>query len=63
MDTIRQPQSVPRRRRWTLALSLCAVLLAVYAGGLTWLSQRLETDVAKAIKPLSMVVQDQQRGD
>jgi len=60
MDTIPNPT---RRRRWPYAAGACAILLVLYVGVLTWASQRLETDVAKAIRPLPVVVEDHQHGD
>ena len=51
-----------RRRRWLIALAIGAVLLALYAGALTWVTQRLQTDIEKSIHPLPAVIEDHRAG-
>jgi hypothetical protein len=50
------------RRRWLIALAIGVVLLALYAGALTWLTQRLQTDVQKSIHPLPAAIEDHRAG-
>lgn len=51
-----------RRRHWLIGLTIGALLLAAYAGALTWVSQRLETDIQKSIRPLPASLEDHQHG-
>ncbi len=51
-----------RRRRWLIALAIGAVLLALYAGALTWVTQRLQTDIEKSIHPLPAAIEDHRAG-
>ncbi|MEO6263889.1 MAG: hypothetical protein ABIO58_02815 [Luteimonas sp.] len=62
MDATRHshPVSPRRRRRWLIVLAICVVLAGIYAGALTWVTQRLETDIQKSIRPLPAMVEDHQ---
>lgn len=51
-----------RRRRWLIALVVGVVLLALYAGALTWVTQRLQTDIQKSIHPLPAAIEDHRAG-
>ena len=51
-----------RRRRWLIALVVGVVLLALYAGALTWVTQRLQTDIQKSIHPLPAAIEDHRTG-
>ena len=52
-----------RRARWLIALATGVVLLGIYAGALTWVTQRLETDIQKSIRPLPAAVEDHRAGE
>lgn len=52
-----------RRRRWLIALAVGIALLAIYAGALTWVTQRLQTDIQKSIRPLPAVIADHRTGE
>jgi hypothetical protein len=41
-----------RRRRWWIAGAIGLVLLVIYVVGLAWITQRLQADVEKSIRPL-----------
>ena len=51
-----------RRRRWLIALVVGVVLIALYAGALTWVTQRLQTDIQKSIHPLPAAIEDHRAG-
>ena len=60
MDAVRTSHPMSRRRRWLIVLAACALLGGLYAGALTWVSLRLETDIQKSIRPLPVVIEDRQ---
>jgi hypothetical protein len=54
------PASRPRaHRRWLWIGGLAGAFLLVYALGLGWAAQRLQTDVQDSIHPLTLAQPDQ----
>lgn len=47
----------PRRRRWVAFTLAGLVLLALYAGGLAWVTHRLQVDVQRSIHPAPSVLE------
>jgi hypothetical protein len=41
-----------RRRRWWIAGVIGAIVLVLYVVALAWVTQRLQADVEKSIRPL-----------
>jgi hypothetical protein len=52
-----------RRRRWWIAIGLGAVMLALYAAGLAWVTRRLEADMQKSIHPVPAVLEARRGGE
>lgn len=48
-----------RVRRWCVLALAAAVLLAAYAGGVAWVTHRLEASVDRSLQPLPALVHDQ----
>jgi hypothetical protein len=48
-----------RIRRWCLLAIAGAVLLAMYVGGVSWLTRQVEAGVDRSIQPLPTIVHDQ----
>ncbi len=47
-----------RIRRWCVLAIAAAVFLALYAGGLAWVTRQVEAGVDRSLQPLPAVVQD-----
>ena len=60
MDATRPVPVAARRRRWLVALAISAVLAALYAVAVGWVARRVESDIAKSIRPLPEVIEDHQ---
>ena len=54
-------RSAKHRRWWWLSLAI-VIVLGVYAGGLAWVTRRVEAGVERSIQPLPVVMQDRQHG-
>ena len=50
------------RRRWCIAAMLVVGVLVVYAGALTWVTQRLQVDIQKSIHP-AVSISDHRGGE
>ncbi len=50
------------RRRWMGIVIAVVVVLALYAGALLWVNQRLQTDIQKSIHTLPVDNQDHPAG-
>jgi hypothetical protein len=48
-----------RARRWCVLAIAVMVLLAAYAGGVTWVTHQLEASVDRSLQPLPALVRDQ----
>ena len=51
------------RRRWLVILIVVVTVLALYAGALAWVNQRLQTDIQKSIHVLPADNQDHSAGE
>ncbi len=51
------------RRRWLAILIAVVTILALYAGALAWVNQRLQTDIQKSIHTLPADNQDHSAGE
>ncbi len=56
------PKPAPRRR-WLVILVAIVTVLALYAGALAWVNQRLQTDIQKSIHVPPVVNQDHSAGE
>lgn len=46
------------RRRWLTMIAIGAIVLALYAGALGWVNERLQTDIQKSIHAVPADNQD-----
>lgn len=51
------------RRRWLVVVLVIVTVLALYAGALAWVNQRLQTDIQKSIHVLPAANQDHSVGE
>ncbi len=51
------------RRRWLVILIMVITVLALYAGALAWVNQRLQTDIQKSIHVVPADNQDHSAGE
>ena len=51
------------RRRWLVVVLVIVTVLALYAGALVWVNQRLQTDIQKSIHVLPADNQDHTAGE
>jgi hypothetical protein len=56
-------KQAPRRRRWLVIVLVLVAVLALYAGALAWVNQRLQTDIQKSIHVLPADNQDHSVGE
>lgn len=54
---------IKHRRRWVTLVVTSVIVLALYAGALSWVNQRLQTDIRKSIHTLPTVNQDHSGGE
>lgn len=56
-ETAKPPPRAAQKRWWMIAVT-ATIVLALYAGALTWATQRLESDIQKSMHVLSGPIPD-----